>query len=83
MRTLHALRRRSLAPAIPCLALLAVAVLGGCSVGGGVSGSIGQSAAHIGGNVDFSILNMPMGSRTKQRYEVETAYAVPNHKASP
>ena len=81
MRSLHVLRRRSFAPAIPFLALLAVALLGGCSVGGGVSGSLGQSGAHIGANVDFAIFDAVTGSRTHERYE--TVYVVPNHKASP
>ncbi len=83
MRTVHTLRRRSLAPAIPFLALLAVAVLGGCSVGGGVSGSIGEAGGHLGASVDFSIHGATTGSRMKQRYGGETAYVVPNYAASP
>ena len=83
MRSLHALRRRSLAPAIGVLVLLAVAVLGGCSVAGGVTGSISQSGARVGATVDFSIIDVATWSRAKQPYEVETVYVVPDHNASP
>jgi len=81
MTLLHALRRRSLA--IPFLALLAVAVLGGCSVSGGMTGSIGQAGARVGASVDLSILDATTGSRTSQQYDVRTVYVVPAYKASP
>ncbi len=83
MTSLLALPRRSLATAIPFLALLAVVALGGCSVTGGVTGSIGHAGARVGANVDFTILDAAIGYRTQPRYEVETVYVVPNHKASP
>ena len=81
MTSLHALRRRLLATAIPFLALLAVVALGGCSVG--VTGSIGHAGASVGANVDFTILDAANRYRTQQRYQVETVYVVPNHNASP
>ena len=81
MRSIRTLRRRSLA--IPFLALLAIAALGGCSVGGGVSGSIGGAGAHIGANLDFGILDGSWQPDSKERYRAKTAYAIPNHKASP
>ncbi|MEE8460386.1 MAG: hypothetical protein V3S08_10945 [Phycisphaerales bacterium] len=83
MRSLHTLRGRVLAPVIGSLVLLSVAVLGGCSAGGGVSGSIGHSGAHIGANVDFAIYDPFNRASRQSQYDGRTVYVVPDHNASP
>ena len=83
MTLLHEVRRRLLATVVPSLALLAVAVLGGCSVSGGMSGTIGEAGARVGANVDFAILDAARRSGTRQQHDVKTVYVVPDYKASP
>ncbi|TDJ57153.1 MAG: hypothetical protein E2O40_03450 [Planctomycetota bacterium] len=83
MRSPHTLRGRVLAPVIGSLVLLSVAVLGGCSAGGGVSGSIGHSGAHIGANIDLSIYDPFNRARSQYQYDGQTVYVVPDHNASP
>ena len=72
-----------IAPVIAVLALLAVPALGGCSVAGGMSGSIGESGVGVGASVDLRILDGARGFRTKQQYDVRTVYVVPGYKAAP
>ncbi len=83
MRSLHTLRGQALAPVVGSLALLSVAVLGGCSAGGGVSGSIGHSGAHIGANIDLAIYDPFNRTRSQYQYDGQTVYVVPDHNASP
>lgn len=66
------------------MALLAVAVLGGCSVSGGMSGSIGEAGARVGASVDFAILDAARRAGKRRQYDdVKTVYVVPDYKASP
>ncbi len=83
MRLQHALPRRLLPAVVPFLALLAVAMLGGCSVAGGMTGSVGQAGGRIGVSVDIAILDAARWHRTEQQYDVKTVYVVPDYKASP
>ena len=83
MRALHTRRNRVFALATLPLALLAVAVLGGCSAGGGVSGSIGHSGAHIGANIDLAIYDPYNRTRSQYQHDGQTVYVVPDHNASP
>lgn len=86
MKAPHSRHGRIRRSALTTLALIALPLLGGCSVSGGVNGSVGDGSdagAHFGIDLEFGPYGGAGSVDTKQRYDGQTVYVVPDHRASP